>query len=40
MNFTYVLEPVKDDSFGTLKDDGSWTGLVGSLISNECDMGK
>ena len=39
MNFTYTTTKPKDGSFGSLQEDGSWTGMVGNLKNHEVDIG-
>ena len=40
MNFTYTVKKPKDDAWGSRDENGSWTGMVGSLVRKECDVGK
>ena len=39
MNFTCTITKPRDSSFGNLKEDGSWTGMVGNLKNHEVDIG-
>ena len=39
MNFTFVVSKPPDLTFGALKPDGSWTGMIGELINQNADMG-
>ena len=38
MNFTCTITKPRDSSFGNLKEDGSWTGMVGNLKNHEVDI--
>ena len=40
MNFTYTVKKPPDGSYGAIKSDGSWSGLVGELIKKKADIGK
>ena len=40
MNFTYVLKPPEDGEWGAVKDDNTWTGMVGMLAAKEIDIGE
>ena len=37
LNFTYSLHEI--DGFGSLRDDGSWNGLVGAIVDGHLDFG-
>ncbi|XP_047485456.1 glutamate receptor ionotropic, kainate glr-3-like isoform X2 [Penaeus chinensis] len=37
-NFTYTLKLPDDDQWGSLKKDGSWTGMVGEVYRGEQEM--
>ncbi|XP_037797071.1 glutamate receptor ionotropic, delta-1-like [Penaeus monodon] len=37
-NFTYTLKLPDDDQWGSLKKDGSWTGMVGEVYRREQEM--
>ncbi len=39
MNFTYDLAAPQDGQYGSLSDNGSWTGLVGMLYKGEVEVG-
>ena len=39
MNFTFVVMEPNDGSFGALKSDGNWTGMIGHLINQKADIG-
>ena len=39
MNFTFVVGKPPDLTFGALRPDGSWTGMIGELINQNADMG-
>ncbi|ESO08945.1 hypothetical protein HELRODRAFT_74189 [Helobdella robusta] len=38
VNFTYVLQEVKDKKYGAELPDGSWNGMIGELIREEADL--
>ena len=40
MNFTYVVSEPPDMTFGALKPDGSWTGMIGELMNQNTDIGR
>ena len=40
MNFTYVVSKPPDMTFGALKPDGNWTGMIGELVYQNADIGK
>ena len=40
MNFTYSLKKPKDGAYGSRNANGSWTGMIGSLVNKEADIGK
>ena len=40
MNFTYRLKKPIDNGWGSRDENGTWTGMVGSLVRKECDAGK
>ncbi|ROT74111.1 hypothetical protein C7M84_007402 [Penaeus vannamei] len=37
-NFSYTLKLPDDGQWGSIKDDGSWTGMVGEVFRNQQDM--
>ena len=39
MNFTYKLKRPPDGQWGSLKDNGQWTGMVKELLLTEADIG-
>ncbi|GBM90977.1 hypothetical protein AVEN_226767-1 [Araneus ventricosus] len=39
LEFDYKLFPTKDKEWGRLTDNGTWTGVVGMVYRNECDIG-
>ena len=39
MNFTYKLKRPPDGQWGSLKDNGQWTGMVKELHLKEADIG-
>ena len=39
MNFTYKLKKPSDGQWGSLKDNGQWTGMVKELHLKEADIG-
>ena len=38
MNFTYVVSKPPDGTFGALKPDGNWTGMIGELVNQNADI--
>ena len=40
MNFTWVLTPPDDGEYGSVRNDGSWTGLIGELVADKIDIGE
>ena len=40
MNFTYELKKPKDNAWGSRVENGTWTGMIGSLVNKDCDIGK
>ena len=38
LNFQYVIYLVNDSDYGQMREDGSWTGIVGDLISGAADL--
>ncbi|KAF2363864.1 Ionotropic glutamate receptor [Trinorchestia longiramus] len=38
MNFTYSVTTPSDNQFGSLLSNGSWTGMVGDLVSDRADI--
>ena len=39
LNFTFTAYPTPDDQWGTLRSDGTWTGVVGELQMKRADIG-
>ena len=39
MNFTFVASEPPDMTFGALKPDGNWTGMIGELLNQNADIG-
>ena len=39
MNFTFVASKPPDMTFGALKADGNWTGMIGELLNQNADIG-
>ena len=39
MNFTYNITLAPNEAYGSLRPDGSWTGMVGLLANREADLG-
>ena len=37
-NFSYVLYPSVDGSWGSLSDDGNWSGMIGMILRDEVDF--
>ena len=40
MNFTFAASKPPDMTFGSLKPDGNWTGMIGELVHQNADIGK
>ena len=40
MNFTFAANKPPDMTFGSLKPDGNWTGMIGELVNQKADIGK
>ena len=40
MNFTYTLIKPPDGQWGSIQPDGSWSGMVGLLVSGKIDIGS
>ena len=38
LNFSYTAYPSPDGQWGTLREDGSWTGVVGELQRKKADI--
>lgn len=38
LNFTFTIVYPKDGEFGRLSEDGKWTGLIGMVHREECDL--
>lgn len=38
MFYRYSIHFPKDGKYGALKDDGTWSGMVGQLINNVPDL--
>ena len=39
LNFTYVIKKPKDNVFGSLSSNGSWSGIIGDLKNKKADIG-
>ena len=39
MNFTYDVRQPPDKSYGVIKENGSWSGIIGMLQRKEIDIG-
>ena len=39
MNFTFAASKPSDMTFGSLKPDGNWTGMIGELLNQKADIG-
>ena len=39
LNFSYTVNSPPDGEWGALKDDGTWSGMVGQLNSKAIDLG-
>ena len=37
INIEYVIEPVKDGKYGNKNDNGSWSGMIGEVITGVGD---
>ena len=40
LNFSYTTTPPPDGKYGALKEDGTWSGMVGQLHDKRVDIGK
>ena len=40
LNFSFTVTNPPDDEWGTSKDDGTWSGMVGQLVTKAVDFGK
>ena len=40
LNFSYTTIVPPDGEWGALKDDGTWSGMVGQLLTKSVDMGN
>ena len=40
LNFSYTTTVPLDGKYGALKDDGTWSGMVGQLHDKRADIGK
>ena len=38
MNFTFAASKPPDMTFGSLKPDGNWTGMIGELVNQNADI--
>ena len=39
MNFTFAVSKPPDMTFGGLKPDGNWNGMIGELVNQNADIG-
>ena len=39
LNFSYTVTTPPDFQWGNIKSDGTWTGMVGQLVTREVDFG-
>ena len=40
LNFTYVLKKPPDGQYGSLRTDGTWTGMIRELQEQRADIGN
>ena len=40
LNFTYTASEPPDGEYGALKEDGTWSGMVGELEAKRADFGE
>ena len=40
LNFSYTVSVPPDGEWGALRDDGTWSGMVGQLNTKSVDFGK
>ena len=40
LNFTYTVTTPPDGQWGAMKDDGTWSGMVGQLETKTVDIGR
>ena len=40
LNFSYTTTVPSDGKYGALKDDGTWSGMVGELYDKRADIGN
>ena len=40
LNFSYTTSVPPDGEWGALRDDGTWSGMVGQLLTKSVDLGK
>ena len=40
LNFTYTVTTPPDGQWGALKEDGTWSGMVGQLETKKVDIGR
>ena len=40
LNFTYTLKTPPDNQWGSLKSNGTWTGMINELHKKRIDIGK
>ena len=40
LNFSYTLTTPLDVDYGTLKSDGTWSGMIGQLVKKDVDIGR
>ena len=40
LNFSYITTAPPDGKYGALKDDGTWSGMVGELYNQRADFGN
>jgi len=37
-NFPYIIQVVKDGSYGSIGENGQWNGMVGELLVGQCRL--
>ena len=40
LNFSYTVTSPSDKQWGGIKSDGTWSGMIGQLVTKEVDIGN
>ena len=40
LNFSYAVTSPSDKQWGGIKSDGTWSGMIGQLVTKEVDIGN